>query len=456
MDGPMGKDLCIKGPLPEGEKDPFDQDGPPSDLLPIPGAWTTTVRCNTGLTPPGHWQDVRHIELSFTKKIDYRPGDIVTIYPKNFPEDVDRLLDLMGWTSDADKPLTFNASATSYHEATFSPLLHNFHTTEIPTLRSLLLHNLDITAIPRRFFFETLAKFTDNAMHRERLLEFTNPALSDEFFDYATRPRRSILEVLADFPSVRLPWRWAPYIFPRLQGRQFSICSGGRLKHPTDDTTHIEICAAIVQYRTVLKKIRQGVCSRYLLSLRPGTKINVTLQHGSFNIRTDIATRPLLLIAPGTGLAPIRSLIFERADWISAGYLPNPSSCVLVFGNRNKQKDFLYNFDWRRPEFADLKVLTAFSRDQPEKIYVQGVIRRQAEMVYRMLVLEHGTVMVCGSSGKMPIAVRNAIVDVLAEEVNRVAGKGDGKGLGREQELKWAEEEVERLEREGRYLQETW
>lgn len=449
MDAPITGDMCMKEhAVGLDEVEAFDYKLPSDDLLPIPSSYTATIQHNSALTPSDHWQNVRHIDLFINDKIDYRPGDCISIYPKNFPEDVDSLIKLMDWTADADKPLTFIPTAGSFLDPTFIPSLYNLYTTDPPTLRSLLLHNLDITAIPRRFFFEVLAKFTSDPLHRERLLEFTNPAYTDEFFDYATRPRRSILEVLHDFPSVCLPWRWAPYIFPVLRPRQFSISSGGRLKHPDDASTTVHICVAIVKYRTVLRKVRQGVCSRYLASLQPGTHIRVTFQSGSFKISDFQARKPLLMIAPGTGVAPMRSLIWERAMWRADATKESllPGEAVLVFGGRNSKKDFLYHEDWQMQEL-DVKILTAWSRDQKEKIYVQDVLRREAEMVWRLLVTDGGSVFVCGSSGKMPTGVRAAIVEAFCIAGEKVEG-----GYSREM----AEEELSRIEKERRYVQETW
>ena len=105
------------------------------------------------------------------------------------------------------------------------------------TLRDLLTVNLDITAIPQRSVLEILAHYTDDPTHKERLLEFSNPAYTDEFFDYATRPRRGILEVLQDFQSVKLPFNIVTTVFPVIRGRQYSIASGGIQKISQKDTS---------------------------------------------------------------------------------------------------------------------------------------------------------------------------------------------------------------------------
>jgi sulfite reductase alpha subunit-like flavoprotein len=453
MDRPIQNDECLKGLSPNGFLEKKDIILPPADRLPIPDTTPATVISNNRLTADDHWQDVRYIKLWIKDLVKYQPGDIITIYPKNFPEDVEGLIQLMGWTDVADKPLVFRTTATSNLKETSIPPIANLYPVRNPTLRSLLIHNLDITAIPRRFFFEIISKFTENLMHRERLLDFTNPAFTDEFFDYTSRPRRSMLEVLHDFPSVRIPWKFVPYIFPVLRGRQFSIASGGYNKHSMDNCTEVEICVAIVKYQTVLKKVRQGVCSRYLSSLACGTIINVSFHIGNFRYDSDDAQKPVLMIAPGTGIAPMRSLSWERSMFADLwGRHSDPQKglitgkAVLIFGGRNFDKDYLFRDEWESLGL-DVQVLTAFSRDQKEKRYVQDVIRENAMLVYDMLVKQGAKVYICGSSGKMPMAVRQALLDAFVER-------------GRAEDWKFTEKMAEEIlvgiEKEGRYVQDTW
>lgn len=132
--------------------------------------------------------------------------------------------------------------------------------------------------------------------------------------------------------------------------------------------------------------------------------------------------------------------------WRGIGEVSAPGEAVLIFGGRNNKKDFLYHQDWQNQEL-DVKVFTAWSRDQREKIYVQDVVRKEAEMIWRLLVEDGGSVFICGSSGKMPTGVRAAIVDAFV-----VAGRK----LDWEYSKERAEEELSRIEKEGRYVQETW
>lgn len=414
-----------------------------------------TLEENRRVTPSTHWQDVRQLGFSSDQPAAYGPGDVLTIFPKNFLEDVDQLLQRMGWTEIADKPIHFIptkaiSEGASYPSPPFSLSGQN------TTLRTLLIEHLDLTAIPRRSFFSLIGHFTDDQFHKDRLLEFTKPEYIDELYDYTTRPRRSILEVLQEFESVKIPWRWAAHILPELRGRQFSIASGGQLKQSPDGSARFELLVAIVKYKTVIKKIREGVCTRYLAHLPTGTKLRVGLQKGGLGITRAESQRPVIMIGPGTGVAPMRSLIWERLQWDKErgteiglntdSHITSVAGIghsLLFFGCRSVKADYFYQDEWQDlQQRMPLTVFSAFSRDQGHKVYVQDLIQQHSDSVYRQLHDSGGLVYVCGSSGQMPKAVRAGLVDVF-----RQRGGMDQKD---------AEAYMEAMEREGRYKQETW
>ncbi|TAQ87326.1 hypothetical protein B7494_g4351 [Chlorociboria aeruginascens] len=437
---------------PSAEPTPLEDRLPPHDLLPdIP--YTIKLVENKRITPTEHWQDVRQLTFQMDETIYYTPGDTMTIYPKNFPADVEALIDLMDWGDVADIPLEFEArhpdfflskTLVSYHHPPGLTPLTN------ATLRELLTHNLDFTAIPKRHFFDQIAHWTDDKMHAERLLEFTNPAYTDEFFDYTTRPRRSMLEVLQDFPTVRIPWNWAASLFPPIRGRQFSISSGGPLHNfsKTSLTHQVQLLVAIVKYKTVLQKVRNGFCSRYIACLPPNTEINVRIDrnYAFYDGFKNQPKRPAILVGPGTGLAPCRSLIWDRAALAMKG--ERVGNILLIFGGRNRTKDFFYRQEWDHPAIRRIGFgcYAAFSRDQKEKIYVQDVIREQKKLI-KCYMTAHARIYVCGNSGNMPKAVREAFLDVLKE---MLAEKQDG-----EDQLS-AEETLRKWENDRDYIQETW
>lgn len=330
---------------------------PPPDLLPIPNSFPATIASNDRITPKTHWQDVRHLKFSLPPPHSYVPGSTLTIYPKNFPVDVNEFLSIMNWTSIADSPIHFVPTKPSSSTPPIPSL------TTPTTLRNLLTNHLDILSIPRRSFFAQLAHYTTDPFQRERLLEFTDPQYIDELYDYTTRPRRSILEVLQEFETVKIPWQRICSLIPMMRGRQFSIASADR------GVGEVELLIAIVKYKTVIKRIREGVCTRYIASLRSGDGISVTLQKGGLGVKREETTRPVVMVGPGTGVAPMRSLTYQRMMWREELGIEAKEAAIkdlLFFGCRNAEADYFFKEEWRElmEKGVPLDVFAAFSRDQ--------------------------------------------------------------------------------------------
>lgn len=420
-----------------------------TDIRPLPDTLTATLTENRRVTPQKHWQDVRRISLTVPESLSYVPGDMIAITPKTSPKDVQILLDLMGWNEQSDKPIALVPAGNILSPSPIPAL----DTHPNLTLRSLLIDYLDVKAIPRRSFFSTIAHYTEDERHKERLLEFTNPEYLDELWDYTSRPRRSILEVLHEFDTVKIPWQHAVSVLPVIRARQFSIASGGEKKRTPDGKTQFELLIAIVKYQTVIKRIREGVCTKYLSVLRPGSTLRVQLQPGGLNSSVQQLTASTVLIGPGTGIAPLRSMLWEKAALVQAYREQNPDveppigSTVLLYGGRNRTADFFFAEEWDElSKRIPLQVLTAFSRDQQGKVYVQDTIRQNVKLFFRLLHEMQGSVYICGSSGRMPQAVREALIEAFA------SGGAPDHSYNRSQ----AEEYLIEMEKIGRYKQETW
>uniref|UniRef100_L2GHV6 Sulfite reductase flavoprotein alpha-component n=1 Tax=Colletotrichum fructicola (strain Nara gc5) TaxID=1213859 RepID=L2GHV6_COLFN len=361
-------------------------DTPPSTLLHIPSSQPATLTHNTRVTPSTHFQD---------------PDDI----PKELPSRC----------SEADRPHGLGPRGGPPPLSLPSDLPRGLFVdpTTSTTLRHLLTHNLDITSTPRRSFLKEMFYFTTDEYHRERLLEFTMREFTDEFYDYTTRPRRTILEVLEEFTSVRIPLGRVLDMFPIMRGRDFSIAS---VRQQQDQTTEVELLVALVKYKTILRKIRQGLCSRYLESLPTGTPLRITLNRSSASLHGSAhARRPLVAVATGTGVAPLRLFIEERLSHGS-----DVGSMAIFFGNRSRHADFHFKDVWEdlksRQEKGRFAVHTAFSRDKDTpREYVQDVIRKRPAEI-RSMVAGNAIFVVCGGSLKMSRAVKEAVKSCLAED----------------------------------------
>lgn len=429
-----------------------DRDMPSLDLLPIRGAHNASIEGNERITAVKHFQDVRLLDLRIDEAIQYGPGAVAVIYPKNFPEDVDSFIKLMDWQNIADTPL--HLISTKLLVSTPSPLRYLNTSNLSLTLRWLLENVLDIMSIPRRTFFAELAHFAgdsneDEAYQKERLLELANPELIDELWDYTTRPKRTILEVMMDFTTIKLPWEYVLSIIPIMKGRQFSIASGGALKVNEAGRTRVQLLIAIVDPPSPIIKWRRryGVCTRYVTSLKAGQRINVMIQPGYLDVQPSELQVPVLMIGPGTGLAPMRSMIHQRHAWAHTDAGKSLEGDILFFGCRSEASDYFFRNEWEHfAQNEGLRVCTAFSRDQSSpKQYVQDQIRANGARVYDALVKRNGKVYVCGSSGNMPKGVRQAILEVLVEH-------SEGETMSKIE----SEAYLESMEKVGRYKQETW
>ncbi|KXX83397.1 NADPH-dependent diflavin oxidoreductase 1 [Madurella mycetomatis] len=404
---------------------------PPPDAIPIPSTFGARLLSNTRVTPVDHWQDVRHLTFVVDHSLQEARATLrssgnltLTIYPKNFPEDVQELISLMGWGAAVDTPIQLD-------EAPRGLYFENGRT----TLRDLLTHNLDITAVPKRYFIKALMSFTEDEREKERLQELTAPGNEQEFYDYTCRPRRTTLELLRDFQGVKIPVEMIIGLFPVMRGRDFSVCNGGEnVFGDAEGTLTIEILAALVEYKTIIRKPRQGLCSRYIKHLPAGSFMHVGLKPSSGPRLVEdhiAAARPMIAVATGTGIAPIRGIIQERG-----GY-ERPGDTLLFFGCRNRAADFYFWQEWE--QLPNVRVYPAFSRDRdvpgPEplttgaavskgadilspveydvsKNYVQHLIRKHAAEVGALMV-RNPIVCICGNAGRMPISVRNAFLDAL-------------------------------------------
>jgi sulfite reductase alpha subunit-like flavoprotein len=270
---------------------------------------------------------------------------------------------------------------------------------------------------------------------------------------YNQREGRTLLEVLEDFPSAAPPLAWLLEAAPLLRPRLFSISCGPAL-HPC--CAHIT--AAVVSWTTPFKRTKLGLCSAWLAGLQPGcqqqqgggsgSRAPLWVERGNFRLPADQQV-PLLLVGPGTGVAPFRSFLQQRqaqAAAAAAGGAPPPAPCVLFFGCRSAAADFYYADEWHALRAAGVLerqdgLQAAFSRDQPDKVYVTHCIRRQAALVWRLLQ-QGAMVYVSGSADKMPADVAAAFRDVAAEQG----------GLGEAE----AERFVRQLQLGGRYFVEAW
>jgi len=303
------------------------------------------------------------------------------------------------------------------------------------TVRQAFTEAIDITTPPRKAVLHALADYATDAQEKKRLLFLASELGSEEYNKHIKTDQRTVYEVLAEFPSVNPPLDHLLELLPRLAPRYYSISSSPNF-HPG----FVHITSVVVNFKTGAGRDHNGVCSTWMAKLAVGTHVPIFVRESHFRIPTTPA--PLLMIGPGTGLAPFRGFLQELSHRRAQGAQGWESA--LFFGCRDRKHDFIYedellNFS-REGTLSHLQM--AFSREQGNKVYVQNRILENKALVWDLLKDKNGYIYVCGDARQMAKAVHAALHSVVCE-------------FGKMNDQQ-ANAFIEELQKSGRYLQDVW
>ena len=350
-------------------------------------------------------KETLHLEFSLASSgLSYEPGDALAVLPVNAPDVVKAII---------------QAAKLSGNEEV------EVKNVGIKLLADALREDYDITALSRAVLTK-LAEAADSALLRELLGEDAKERLK------AYNDGREIIDAILDFAPNGLSAAALTGIFRKLPPRLYSIASS-----PLAHTDEVHLTVAAVRYETHGRK-RKGVCSTYLADLvKSGDPVQVFVQpNKNFRLPADGST-PVIMVGPGTGVAPFRAFVEHRAA------LGSPGKNWLFFGDQHYTYDFLYQLEWQ--DFLKDGSLTrldvAFSRDQPEKVYVQDRMIQQAKDLYQWLE-EGAHFYVCGDANRMAHDVHEALISVVENQA----------GISREA----AEAYVEDLKKTKRYQRDVY
>lgn len=389
------------------------------------GAVAMTVLANRELQTAGE-RSTRHIEIALPAGASYRPGDHLCVVPVNPRATVRRALARFGMEDG-----TFiRVTATGGRRSPFPK------DSAVP-VRRLAEAFGELQSVASRKDLATLARHTRCPVTKEKLAALAAPASdgADLYRSEVLLKRKSVLDLLEEFPACELPFGVYLEMIPWLAPRYYSISSS-----PKRDPKVCSITVGVVDgaARSGLGRYR-GVCSNYLKDARDGDTVYAIVKEPTAGFRLpDDPSRPLIMIGPGTGLAPFRGFLQERAALKAEGAALGPA--LLFYGCRN-DSDFLYRDELQAAARDGLcELFVAFSRQGP-RIYVQDLIRKESAQVSALL--EGGAyVYVCGDGARMEPDVRRALAAIHAEE-NDVALE-DGEAF------------IESLKQGGRYNLDVW
>lgn len=335
---------------------------------------------NLNLNGRGSNKETRHLELSLEgSNLEFEPGDSLGIYPENDFELVDTLIEEMGW--NASEVVKVNKQG------------------ELKPLREALISNFEITVLTKPLL-QKAANFTAN----NELKELLEPEREQDCRDYLYG--RDLLDLVRDFAPWEVSLSNFIAILRKIPARLYSIASSSKTN---PDEVHLTI--GTVRYEAHGRD-RVGVCSdECAVRAQPGDHLPVYVQRNSnFKLPEDPNT-PLIMVGPGTGIAPFRSFLEEREEIGAEG------KTWLFFGDQHFVTDFLYQIEWQQwlKEGVLTRMDVAFSRDTKDKVYVQHRMLENSQAIFKWL--EEGAVLyVCGDEKHMAADVHATLEKILQAE----------------------------------------
>lgn len=346
-----------------GKKNPF-----PAKLL-----------TNYNLNGEDSSKETRHVEISLEGSgFDYNPGDALAVLPMNNSRLVDELITAAGFEP---------------HE--LAPMPHG----EDRQLFEALKESYDISTLTPAFVL-ACARLTKSPELKD--------IVSDDAKIAAYIEGRQLIDPIVDFGVIFPTTEYLVAPLKQLQPRLYSISSS-----PKAHQDEVHLTVGVVRYETHGRP-RKGVCSNFLADHKGDDPVRIYFHHtNTFKLPTDTNV-PVIMVGPGTGIAPFRAFLEERSATNAAG------KNWLFFGDQHAASDFLYQEQLSEYQASGVlsKLDTAFSRDQEQKVYVQDRMRENGAELYEWLEAG-GHFYVCGDASRMAKDVDTALHQVIAEHGNK-------------------------------------
>ncbi|KAK5171610.1 hypothetical protein LTR04_000892 [Oleoguttula sp. CCFEE 6159] len=369
-----------------------------------------------------------HMEIDIGgSNLTYTTGDHVAVWPTNAGKEVDRFLNVLGLASKRHMVIAVKGLDPTAKVPFPSPTTYD----------AAVRYHMEICAPVSRQFVSMIAQFAPNESIKA---EMTKVGSDKDYFV------EKLLEILGKGEKwTAIPFSlWIEGIH-KIQPRYYSISSSSLVQKDRVSVTAIVESVEIPGAPHVVK----GVTTNYLLALKQkqhgdphpdphgldyaitgprnkydGIHVPVHIRHSNFKLPSDPST-PIIMVGPGTGVAPFRGFVQERAAQAKAG--ENVGKTILFFGCRKKMEDFIYENEWEEYKEAlgdKFELVVAFSRDGPQKVYVQHKLKEYAEEVNNLLQ-QKAFFYVCGDAANMAREVNTVLAQIIATQRGIPESKGE-------------------------------
>ena len=393
-------------------------------------------------------ESTRHLELDVSAlRLSYVTADNLGVCPCN-PSEV---VDAMCLRMKLNPAMVFSLKAMGKRKAPVpSPC----------SVRDAFTWYLDFQSVPRAALLTTFLQYTNEQAEKDLLLSWTHDGKEDFY-----REERGILEVLAELPGLSIPFLDFLELCPKIQPRFYTISSSSLVQ-----PKQVSITVALSTHNKTRGRVYHGLASTYLCALKPQERVCVFLRPSGFRLpkpkRTFVNTAPaaagasasssaaasslsstsvlppILMVGPGTGVAPFRAFV-QEFGYLRARSLPSFPETYLFFGCRHRDQDFIYQSEMESAVAGGqlTQLFTAFSRESGQKVYVQSDLKAHAVKVWKLISASRAYFYVCGST-LMGRQVKECVQLIAMEHGNMTQQA--------------ASEFVKKMTSEGRYIQELW
>ncbi|WP_166297831.1 bifunctional cytochrome P450/NADPH--P450 reductase [Bradyrhizobium sp. 2S1] len=373
-------------------------------------------------------RSTRHIEVELPANLRYRVGDHLSVVPRNDPTLVDSVARRFGFLPADQIRLQVSEGRRA-----------QLPVGNAVSVGRLLTEFVELQQVATRKQIQIMAEHTRCPMTKPKLMAYVgdDEASAGRYRTEVLSKRKSVFDLVEEHPACELPFHLYLEMLSLLAPRYYSISSS-----PAGEAQRCSVTVGVVEAPASSGRgIYKGVCSNYLARRRAGDTVHATIKEtkAGFRLPDDNAV-PIIMVGPGTGLAPFRGFLQERAARKAHGATLGPA--MLFFGCRHPEQDFIYG-DELKAFAADgvSELYTAFSRTDGPKTYVQHLVAAQKDRVWELI--EKGAIVyVCGDGSKMEPDVKATLMSIYRE---RAGADTDGAA-------RWIEEMGTR----NRYVLDVW
>eukprot|EP00980_Cylindrotheca_fusiformis_P024416 scaffold11885_cov99-Cylindrotheca_fusiformis.AAC.1 len=371
-----------------------------------------------------------HVEIDVSNQLAYLTADNLGVLPLNDASVVQSVADTLGYDLDA----VFSLKPAPGHE---------WHGAPFPmpiTVRECLTRYLDLTSAPRRSDLKLLVQYARDIIDRKALQRLSSKEGKKEYKEKIMEGYVGMVDLLKLCPSLSIPLEHFVSVCHYLLPRFYTIASSS-----SEFPNHVHLAVSVTEDKRKDGSIFKGVCSSHLAGLKPSDKSSSTVRvfnrPSTFRLPKD-SENPIIMIGPGTGVAPMRALLQERRYQRQVQNM-SVGLNILYFGCKKREMDFIYREELESFEKEGVlnKFYLAFSREQNEKVYVQHMLSQNATETWDLIHNKNASIYVCGG-----VRMGHDVAETLKE----IAVKEGALSLEE------AKEYLASLANDGRFVQELW